>query len=985
MLQKILSALPPRVFYEKLLGTVLPQENERGDVFINCPFHEKNVGKPDDKASMSVSLLPDRAGVYHCFGCGASGTLVQFFQTFHNLEDEPLRTVITKLIETFDLDHELLERELVDEKTIIKWMNDLHSTEEGARLLTHLVEARQLSLDVISQMRLGLHHNGRLAIPVFDADGAVVNVRQWLPEYKRKTDSDTRHKMIGIAGVNFPRLYPYSALRGTELILCEGELDCLALRSLGFNAVTNCAAIDKWPKTWYRYFADKDIIILFDSDQPGIDAADKLLVDLAEVAKHIKVVHLKSEADKTGFDVTDFISKLEPEGASTALRALFDETPWFYFKSEHRDNYLRVNLFSAANAEVINKKIELKAKIASKDAEPFAVPHTVTLRCDAEKPSKKCPGCPQTLFDSDEVTRTVELDSDLVLGLLSSGKQQHAVLNRWFQTNCSMHRFDITKYSNVETLKLIPEVDLSADAYEHVVRSCVYCGYGLRMNQTYIFRGRTVIDPDTQRVVHVFNEATPADSLQTATSPHDVVAIDGVEAPMCEHLKRFRPRKNQLIREKLFEIYLDFEVNVVRIWQRKDLIQAYDLTYHSPLHFYFGEEFIHQGWMSTLVVGDTQCGKTKTLINLQQHFNAGQILSGESVSRAGIMGGFIEMPGRRGTQYMLGVFPLNDGGLVAIDEFSGLSPEEIGELTLLRSYGKTMVTKQAQHFEFPARVRTIMLSNPRDGRSVNSFPQGVQAIQKLIGSDADTARFDLFVVVASDEVPLSDINTGVQQNVEHQYTADLSHLLLKWVWSRKASDYEFTEPAKKAVLEQATRMAEVYDSSIPIVVPGSQRWTIARVAAAIAARLFSTDESYRRVIVEGEHVDAAVEFLYECYNKPSMGYHVFSARKLRENTLQHVKTIKRWLESWPWQVADQLYQLNRFTKSELANVTGLDDFSIKEIVSNLVKVGAVHSRNNYFYLNPGFRKFLEKFEHPKYGRLVEMMEGDAGETEIDVN
>lgn len=976
MLQNILQEISPRTFYEKVLGKILPEETAKGDVFVQCPFHERRVGKPDEKASMSISLAPDKAGAFQCFGCKASGTLIKFYQLYNHMEELPLRDALTKMVEFFELDPTLLKRELIDEETITGWTNSLYNSPEGKKLLDHVIKTRFISREILSEFRVGLHHNGRLAIPVFESDGSIVNVRQWLPEYKRKTDRDHRQKMLGIAGANNPRLYPYIALRQQDIILCEGELDCLALRSLGFNAVTNAASVERWPNAWIRFFTDKNVIIMFDADGAGVQSSDELLLQFTEVARNVKVVHLKKEIDHSGYDVTDYIRDVGVNNAAAALRVLIASIPWFYFKSEVDANYTKVNLYSAANANVIGKHIEIQAKVAGKEPDPFAIPQKVTLTCFADKPNKRCPGCPKQLYAEATCTKELETDSPMVIDLLQSGREQIKVLKAWFQVGCSTQSFNIDSYVNVEELRLIPEIDISASSHEHVIRNCYYVGYGLRMNQTYLFRGKTLIDPVTQRVTHVFDQAESVDTITNAIQPTDLVMIDGEENTVAEHLKVFQIKEGQEVREKLYEIYLDFEVNVVHIWQRKDLIQAFDLTYHSPIHFNFADEYVHQGWLSCLVVGDTQCGKTKTLLAMQHHFNAGVVLSGEAVTRVGIMGGFIELPGRRGARYMLGVFPLNDGRLVAIDEFSGLSSDEIGELTLLRSYGKSIVTKQAQHYEHPARVRTIMLSNPRDGRNIGSFAQGALAIQKLIGSDADTARFDIFVVVATDEVPLDDINSLVKQEVPHVYTQDKSHLLLNWVWTRKASDYEFELEAQKKTFSFASQMATQYDPSIPIVVAGSHRWTIARVAAAIAARLYSTDKTGRKVVITEAHVEAAAQFLYDCYNKPSMGYHIYSARRKRQHEITHKDLVKKWLTTWPWQVSDQLLQLNRFTRPELANVTGLDEFTTKDVVSNLIKVGALRSHSGHFYINEGFRKLLEGFEHPHYGKVFEELQGD---------
>ncbi|MFA5714272.1 MAG: toprim domain-containing protein [Candidatus Paceibacterota bacterium] len=963
MLQSILKSITPREFYEKLLGRVLPQINMKGDVSIKCPFHVDRIGKEDKHDSLSVSLIPERGGVFNCFGCGAQGNLITFFKELRKCTS--LRQTAEELIAEFELNPEVFKSSIVDEAQVLEWAHELHNSTAGKALLEHLSTKRHLSNQVISEFRLGINPAGRLTIPILDVDGSIVNIKQWLPEYKRITELDHKLKCIGLPGCGI-YLFPCSVFpTSNTIILCEGELDCLALHSIGFPAVSSTGGADGFKIQWIKFFEDKEVIIILDNDAAGRKSANTILEKLYNVTRRVKVVHLEEQV--SDFDVTNFITKFGKQSRDQ-LNSLINSAVWFHKLSETNSNYLKVNLFSAVTADKINKRIELDGRLIGKEFETFAVPKRIKCTCysDNQKPDKKCIGCPRLKNGTNEYEVDLELDSANILELLrlTTSAARLRFFQDLFNITCKTATFEITEYANIEEIRVIPDYSLDADAYEHTIRFCYFIGYGLRINSLYTFRGRTVVDPVNNQVTHIFTDAIISDTITNLLDMKEEREIGIETKTVMEHLKTFQPREDQSTLEKLYDIYTDFEANVTKIWKRQDLIEAFDITYHSPISFMFGDDVVQQGWVSSLILGDTQCGKTETLVRLRKHFNIGLILSGEALSRVGIMGGFIEVAGHRGAKFMLGAFPLNDGKLVAIDEFSGLSTEQIGELTLLRSYGKSIVTKQAQHYEYPARVRTIMLSNPRDGRKISSFNLGCLAITKLVGSEADTARFDIFVIVAGDEVKLDEINTYMPLYVEHKYTSELCSLLLNWVWTRKTTDYKFDIEAQKLVFTYATKMAEQYDSSVPIVVAGSHRWTIARIAASIAARLFSTDEFGKSVIVKTAHVEAAVTFLYKCYNKPSMGYDIYSARRKKEETIMNEKALVTILKRRAYIVTEQLTLLSRFSRSEFENVTGIDTWEIKEILSDLVKLGAIKSVSGYFYPTTGLKIFLKTFVHP---------------------
>lgn len=996
MLQQLLSQIAPRRFFETVLGRSLPDENARGDVRLNCCFHKDRTGRDDDTSSLSINVAKDGSGMFRCFGCDVAGNLISFYREYrktfgimvgdHRVQgDADLRTIAKELIQIFELDSDTFDKAVIDDARLTEYQNNLYNTSDGKKLLKHIKEHRCITDTVIRDFRLGYSEEyKRLAIPIFDADNEVVNVRYWLPEYGRKTKEDHANKIFGIGGANRPRLYPYTQLRNQDIIICEGELDALVLIGMGLNALTTTGGVEGFSKQWITFFEGKNITIIQDNDPAGQKGMDDLLLLLYPVAKTVKQVVLGDKGD-----VTDWAR----DGGATAgqaFREIIKNTPAFYIQDEEHIHYDQVNIHSAANADKINKRISLTALVAGKEEQVYAVPRVVQLTCTSDN-TKGCPGCPRNMFDRDTRELTIEPDDPIILEILGSRAGAESALKKAFGIRCKTPMFETLEYQNVEVIHMIPATDRNTtEVYEYTNRVAYHVGTQarVRMNNKYKMLGRTVLDPD-HRVTHLFTDVEVQDKLAKNLRPEDKVFVDGVEGEVRHFLTQFQVSGDQTVAEKLNEIYTDLEKHVTRIINRRDITQAYDMVYHSPLSFMFQDRPKEEGWMSCLVIGDTQCGKSETLYKLQKHYRLGECYSGESITRAGIIGAYAEIPGRRGTQFRLGVAPLNDGGLIGIDEAGGMSEEQFDELTMLRSTGEAMSTKYGQHNRFPARVRMIMVSNPRKGKPMHYFAHGCLAVKELIGGDADVARFDIFVAVGSDEVKIDQINQAWTVIGDPVYTSDLCNLLLQWVWTRRASDYKFTEDAVKLVFEVSNEMSEQYDQSIPIVAHGSHRWTIAKCAASLAARLYSTSTG-QDVIVTADHVEAAASFLYETYNKPLMGYGIWSARNKANETVKDEGKLKELCDSMPYNLFDAIVNLSRYTPRELDADTAVGDHTIRDYVARLRTLRALKHSGGYFYKTKGFIKWMEYsgYKHPDADSFVnDFLYGEqtteGSESEID--
>jgi hypothetical protein len=285
-----------------------------------------------------------------------------------------------------------------------------------------------------------------------------------------------------------------------------------------------------------------------------------------------------------------------------------------------------------------------------------------------------------------------------------------------------------------------------------------------------------------------------------------------------------------------------------------------------------------------------------------------------------------------------GAFPLNDGGLLTIDELSGLSEEDLAVMSDVRSSGVAKATGVITA-ETTSRTRAIYISNPRNGRQLNSETYGVNAVLKLMGKAEDVRRLDLAMSVASGDVDPALVNKSLRDipEVPHTYTSDLCNTRVLWAWSRRPEHIKFTDEATEHILAAATRMGARYSSKVPVVEAADQRIKIARLAVSAACCTFST-ETGEDVIVKPEHVDFVVDFMHEIYSAKSFGYDKLSEQDMvmSDTSEDNINKLRRLFLTLPImdmnEMANILYQLPYFSRMTLEDYTGLSKDDLKMLL-----------------------------------------------------
>lgn len=135
-----------------------------------------------------------------------------------------------------------------------------------------LTEDRAISLHVANEAGIELVQNQsgeEVKIPVRGFDGKLL-----FSKYRRSpwSDSGTKYRYDRGAhahlfgGENLAHI-PF----GSKVIITEGELDSLALRTLGFHAVSTTGGAGTFRIEWNDHLDPYDVVLLYDADKAGIE------------------------------------------------------------------------------------------------------------------------------------------------------------------------------------------------------------------------------------------------------------------------------------------------------------------------------------------------------------------------------------------------------------------------------------------------------------------------------------------------------------------------------------------------------------------------------------------------------------------------------------------------------------------------------------------------------------------------------------------
>ncbi|MBS4016178.1 MAG: DNA primase [Candidatus Latescibacteria bacterium] len=314
----------------QIIGEYLPLKKSGKHFRTLCPFHTEK--------SPSFYVNQERQ-IYHCFGCGAGGSVITFLMQYEKL---PFPDAIKKLagklgiiIETEATSYKYQALYDANEFAADFYTRNLEKSKAASAYLTH----RKISIETIKRFRIGYATGGnlllqnakkqglteevlikaglavkkddgyhdwfynRITFPVFSISGKVIgfNARgldeNSQPKYINTLETPVFKKGENLFGLFQAKNYLYSKTP----ILVEGNFDLLSLVENGINNVIAPlgTALTPHQAQLIRRYANQ-LIIAFDGDSAGEAATLRTIETLLKtgIDPHIALLPTSFDPDK---------------------------------------------------------------------------------------------------------------------------------------------------------------------------------------------------------------------------------------------------------------------------------------------------------------------------------------------------------------------------------------------------------------------------------------------------------------------------------------------------------------------------------------------------------------------------------------------------------------------------------------------------------------------------------------------------------------
>ena len=316
-----------------------------GDFKTHCPFHNEKTP--------SFNVSPGRQ-TYRCFGCGEGGNAVGFVMAYENLPfPEALRKLAARSNITieegeYDPQEDRRRRRLSRLKLLhnqaARFMHSLLLEDPGAEHARKYLKSRGYDREMAGRWSLGwmprntdvfldwareagftgkeLLHSGitRLRDENNPRSGLWVRFgdRLMFPIHNERDDviafsgRKLREEQGGGKYINSPETPIFKksnvffglhkAIRHMRdyAVLCEGQLDVIACHEAGVkNAVATqgTACTNEHARLLKRYTGSDKVVICFDSDSAGHDAATKAFLEMAALGMDVRVATMPPGED----------------------------------------------------------------------------------------------------------------------------------------------------------------------------------------------------------------------------------------------------------------------------------------------------------------------------------------------------------------------------------------------------------------------------------------------------------------------------------------------------------------------------------------------------------------------------------------------------------------------------------------------------------------------------------------------------------------
>jgi DNA primase len=323
-----------------VIGSYIRLQKKGSNHMGLCPFHNEKT------PSFSVSASKQ---MYYCFGCGVGGNVFTFIMEYENYsfieafrflaERAGMKLPEQELSEEARKQADLKGRLLEVNKQAAKYFYYQLISPRGQTAHQYLLK-RGLAEETIKQFGLGYSNPysddlykylkglgyedeflklsglvtideqrggtdkfwNRVMFPIMDVNHRVIGfggrvMGDALPKYLNSPETMLFDKSRNLYGLNFAR-----SSRKSYFLICEGYMDVIALHQVGFtNAV---AALGTAFTTFHANLIKRytnEVLLTFDSDGAGTQAALRAIPMLKEAGLSIKVINMKPYKDPDEF------------------------------------------------------------------------------------------------------------------------------------------------------------------------------------------------------------------------------------------------------------------------------------------------------------------------------------------------------------------------------------------------------------------------------------------------------------------------------------------------------------------------------------------------------------------------------------------------------------------------------------------------------------------------------------------------------------
>lgn len=271
---------------KELLGSKSIDYRERGtELITHCIFNDCDVDSRGNEAHLYINA---NTGQYICHKCGEKGG-------------------INGLREALGINAQPLHRQKFEQPSSPGKLATKYHKQLPLNIREWLKNDRLLLEEDIDDYELGygeFYGKSWVTIPVRDTSGNVqfMKLRQdpFLP-------SDGP-KYMGTGGE--AAIFNVDVIKDKpdQLVICEGEFDCLVLRAFGIPAISSTAGARTFKEEWIDQLTSvRHLYICFDNDEAGEQGANELIEKLSEALPSTSILQI-TLPDGVGEhgDITDY-------------------------------------------------------------------------------------------------------------------------------------------------------------------------------------------------------------------------------------------------------------------------------------------------------------------------------------------------------------------------------------------------------------------------------------------------------------------------------------------------------------------------------------------------------------------------------------------------------------------------------------------------------------------------------------------------------